>query len=840
MPRAYAANRIMEHLAHVRSPLVLLTAPYDSEATSLINQVAERVGTHLVPCRTVPVAGHVLQRRLTILDEMPAASPYEAAQQLLAEARASSPDEQPLLLSIGTVELLDQDSSAVVDVLLREQRAGVIMTCASQTRLSFRYSRPMQGPRGLTVELAELSEAEFRSLLHEVLGAAPTSTLGDYLWAITSGAAGGLRTAAQVGLNEGWISIRGSAGALSHPPAWMDRLTAAEMLARLCQDLGTAAVELLRRVAVGERTALREFTYDADTRDALFWMAEAGLLVITGGYVHLNRPILRHPLVLSAGATDPAAPHSPASPANTARPTNTAAPANTGPPTKTGPSPSRALHQAATAETPSDTTIMQAAAAHLERGLLEQARFLATGLAEHDPRRICLTASVQAVYGAARTALDTLEGIEDPQAATLRSFIRGALRSSPDPEDTSLAELSARLHLFDDYQPQQYIETFPAAPVDTPVSAAAVPTPTVEVPSAGDESLVDVDLLIRASRAALDAYAAALADQSERADASWRAATATPLAQLPILAAGWVIERLGMARIFNDPGAEIFPEGWFDGESPERRLFYALTLQGQRLLQDLVCGVETEQLRQQTQDLWNQFEAGLPIGALSRRFMEAMDQSIAGSRSAELDGPPELLPLGLSSTFRDATIDSVVLLGWLLRAPLSELADTIEEVFQRSRQVPGMRRTALRCLLLRRGAEMPAQLLQVAIDFARRAQVNNDVLAAAERLADPQSRERVLGQPVPGRPGLRFCSAPQPPAADRQELIEAASIELLSAREGEIAKHLMAGAGAADVATDLHISVRTVHTHVRNIYRKLDVSSRMQLRARLAQRQASR
>ncbi|MGO1523044.1 MAG: response regulator transcription factor [Nesterenkonia sp.] len=824
----------MEHLAHVRSPLVLLTAPYDSDATSLINQVAERVGANLAPCPTAPVAGRVLQRRLTILDEMPAAAPYEAAQQLLAEARASSPDEQPLLLSIGTVELLDQDSSTVVDVLLREQRAGVIMTCASQTRLSFRYSRPMQGPRGLTVELAELSEAEFRSLLHEVLGAAPTSTLGDYLWAITSGAAGGLRTAAQVGLNEGWISIRGSASALTYPPAWMDRLTAAEMLARLRQDLGDAAVELLRRVAVGERTALREFTHDAETRDALFWMAEAGLLVITGGYVHLNRPILRHPLVLSAGPTESAPP------ANTARPTNTAAPANTGPTTKTGPSPSCALHQAATAETPCDTTIMQAAAAHLERGLLEQARFLAIGLAEDDPRRICLTASVQAVSGAPRTALHTVEGLQDPQAATLHSFIRGALRSSPDPEDTSLAELSARLHVFNDYQPQQYIETFPAAPVDTRVSPAAAPTPTVEVPSAGEESIVDVDLLIRASRAALDAYAAALADQSERADASWRAATATPLAQLPILAAGWVIERLGMARIFNDPGAELFPEGWFDGESPERRLFYALTLQGQRLLQDLVCGVETEQLRQQTQDLWNQFEAGLPIGALSRRFMEAMDQSIAGSRSAELDGPPELLPLGLSSTFRDATIDSVVLLGWLLRAPLSELADTIEEVFQRSRQVPGMRRTALRCLLLRRGAEMPAQLLQVAIDFARRAQVNNDVLAAAERLADPQSRERVLGQPVPGRPGLRFCSAPQPPAADRQELIEAASIELLSAREGEIAKHLMAGAGAADVATDLHISVRTVHTHVRNIYRKLDVSSRMQLRARLAQRQASR
>src|SRR5699024_1671234 len=138
--------------------------------------------------------------------------------------------------------------------------------------------------------------------------------------------------------------------------------------------LGTTAVELLRRVTVSERASLREFTHDADTRDALFWMAEAGLLVITGGCVLLRRPMLRHALVLS-GPIEPA------------------------PLTSTTLLPSRALHQAATAQMPCETTIVQAAAAHLERGLLEQARFLATALADNDPRRICLTASLQAVYG---------------------------------------------------------------------------------------------------------------------------------------------------------------------------------------------------------------------------------------------------------------------------------------------------------------------------------------------------------------------------------------------------------------------------------------------------------
>lgn len=819
MPRVDAVRQMMEHLAGVRAPLVLITAPYGSESTSLIHQVEQSVPARFEPWTSSPVEGQTLLRRLNILDDLPEATAYQVAQHMLSSPHSPPPTgELPRILVFNTIELLDQDSSVVLDVLVREQRVGLIMTCASASQLSFRYSRPMQGPRGLTVQLPELSVAERRSLLNETLGAPPTAVLADYLYAITAGAAQELRIAAQAGLDEGWIGMRGTHSTLLQAPTWMDRLTAADIMDGLQEDLGTGAVQVLQRTAVRQQVPLGELTDDAETRDAIFWMVEAGLLAVTDNQVRLHQQVLRHPLLLNPSLTDSTQLSGPA-----ALPQQSA---------------SAALHRMANAEILDEQTVLAAAAEHLERGLLEQARFIASDLPEDDPGRLCLSASVQAASGACRRALQTLQAAECPEAAALRSFISGALLSSPEhstPDHSSLTsaaegleEFSAQLHLFDDYQPHHYLQAFPAAP--------APHTRNGRQDSAAQTRVVDVDVLISTSRAALDAYAAALADHTARAHASWQAATATPVAQLPIVAAGWVIERVGMSRIINDPGAELFPAHWFAGESPERRLRYGLAVRAQNLLQGLVCGADTEQLRQETEDLWQQFEAGLPAGSLSRRFLEALDHAIAGRRTADLKGPPELAPPELTSTFRDAAVDTVALLGRLLRTEDSALAGVIDEVFHYSADTPGVRRTALRCLLLRRGAQLPPQLLSTAIDYARRAQVKKEVLEAAEQLnAGEQARKKVLRSPVPGLPGLRFCPEPtqRTPAAPQEA--ETAAAKLLSKRENEIVKHLMAGAGATDVAGDLRISVRTVHTHVRNIYRKLGVASRMQLHARLTE-----
>jgi DNA-binding NarL/FixJ family response regulator len=60
--------------------------------------------------------------------------------------------------------------------------------------------------------------------------------------------------------------------------------------------------------------------------------------------------------------------------------------------------------------------------------------------------------------------------------------------------------------------------------------------------------------------------------------------------------------------------------------------------------------------------------------------------------------------------------------------------------------------------------------------------------------------------------------------------------ELLTPREADVLTHLQHSRSNAQIAADLHISVETVRTHARNIYRKLGVGSRRELTPRPAPR----
>jgi LuxR family maltose regulon positive regulatory protein len=54
---------------------------------------------------------------------------------------------------------------------------------------------------------------------------------------------------------------------------------------------------------------------------------------------------------------------------------------------------------------------------------------------------------------------------------------------------------------------------------------------------------------------------------------------------------------------------------------------------------------------------------------------------------------------------------------------------------------------------------------------------------------------------------------------------------VLTEREAEVLAELQRRRANAQIARDLHISVETVRTHARSIYRKLGVSSRRELAA---------
>lgn len=57
-------------------------------------------------------------------------------------------------------------------------------------------------------------------------------------------------------------------------------------------------------------------------------------------------------------------------------------------------------------------------------------------------------------------------------------------------------------------------------------------------------------------------------------------------------------------------------------------------------------------------------------------------------------------------------------------------------------------------------------------------------------------------------------------------------LDQLSAREGEVFQHLVRGLSAQQVGDELHISPHTARNHMKSIFKKLDVSSQLDLIAR--------
>lgn len=69
-----------------------------------------------------------------------------------------------------------------------------------------------------------------------------------------------------------------------------------------------------------------------------------------------------------------------------------------------------------------------------------------------------------------------------------------------------------------------------------------------------------------------------------------------------------------------------------------------------------------------------------------------------------------------------------------------------------------------------------------------------------------------------------------PPAVIEE--VEPAGPDLLTPRESDVLELLQAGRSNAEIAQALHVSVETVRTHARRVYRKLGVRTRRELRAR--------
>jgi DNA-binding NarL/FixJ family response regulator len=81
---------------------------------------------------------------------------------------------------------------------------------------------------------------------------------------------------------------------------------------------------------------------------------------------------------------------------------------------------------------------------------------------------------------------------------------------------------------------------------------------------------------------------------------------------------------------------------------------------------------------------------------------------------------------------------------------------------------------------------------------------------------------RLLLQRLPHRPSPAISTKPAPPPGDAWESLPFAWSE----REGEVLMLISKGYSLHEVGDMLHLSVNTIKTHVRRIYRKLTVNSR--------------
>jgi ATP/maltotriose-dependent transcriptional regulator MalT len=91
--------------------------------------------------------------------------------------------------------------------------------------------------------------------------------------------------------------------------------------------------------------------------------------------------------------------------------------------------------------------------------------------------------------------------------------------------------------------------------------------------------------------------------------------------------------------------------------------------------------------------------------------------------------------------------------------------------------------------------------------------------------------KKLLSVLAAGRPesrglkGQQFVSAPSTPTSP-------VLIEPLSERELEVLRLIAVGLSNREIADEIVVATSTVKTHINNIYRKLDVSSRTQAVAR--------
>lgn len=788
------------------APVILITGPFGVDKLGVLHQAARADGFFLNVLRTEPSPGTV-KRRMTVLAEESVDTLHQAADAVQRRCLESARVRSHLL--VPEVDQLDDQSLRVLDQIMRRQHIGVLMTSSAPSRLGYRFVRFLDSERGLTLTLPTLTTQECEDLVGHLLEAPPTAPLLEYLCRCSGGAPKALKRMVREGIDEAWIATVGSYSAITRAPAWMDDHAAVSMRNRILAQFGASALHLLERIVLGGERDLPGLLADEQIADTVLELEEAGLLEISSGEVSMRRRSDRHSIVV--GCQDITA--------------------------FAGMTPEAVLHASMSGD-PVDHQRAQAAALDLvERGLLDQARCVAAALPGHHWASAAVHAIASVAEGAPRKAVAHLKTVlsADPQAPgainELRRFIAGVHVQSQDveePGDGLFADFITRLSVLERTFAHAYVASFepPEVNRESLVSSEA----------ASPEGAMSLGVLAAAATLSLDAYAAAAAQDRLRAEAALEQLETLPMGQLPLVGMTWVLGRVSLARILLSVEQDMLPALWLSSETAERALLRSIPSEAVLLVHDLLRGEPVGLLRRRLQGLWAQFEAGLSRGQVTRQLLEAFDYAVEGDRSQELLGPGSLITHQMGDSILDPWVSTLTVLGRLLHVSPARAEQCVEDV-RTSWVVPlGVQCLVVRCVILRRASSWPEKALHALTQWGRDSGVEPAIVDYAETQSAPpgQPRDTALNRLHQNHPRLHVTRSEEAPASrPAASRLRADLLLLLSHRERQVAEQLITGAAVVAVAEALDISVRTVQTHVRHIYKKLGVNSRTELRTEL-------
>ncbi|MCI2266654.1 helix-turn-helix transcriptional regulator [Sediminivirga luteola] len=825
------------------------------------------------------------KHRLSLLNETPedgrgnGPNPYAAFTGLLASFHGSWGSAPPVVV-VENVDVLDSPSLTVIDLLIRSQRAGVLLT-ASSSAVVLRFAQVLQSARGLELILAPLTASEVSELARQEYGVPASEPVARYLRHTSGGSALLVADMLRLGFEERWLVPVDGYVVFNGLPALLDGYVAKESVARLRAEAGSDLVEFCYLVALHGELELGEAMSSRASGTNLLLAEELGLVTIERGRVRLRAQALAYFLQLAIRGWDESAVGRQAQWRSHSDPAH------------------RSVFAAVQAGIDcSREELLASARRWLDRGVLARAEAMLDAIdgPGADDRAVLLRAELAAVAGRPYTALETLRAVcgqQTREAFELSARIKIVLLGDIAAAEDTFAQLAAlerdgivppasEADAYRRYALQVQRDWVSLPPGEV---LAAHDPPAPPPPGTGHEpGIAAARLRIMAAVAHARAYGG-----DPRAAAELVQAMAVPpqpprdVQAVPLLDQLWlrtVLQGTLMAAGIHPDELSAVP--WY--ATPDERIVPDLcAMEAAGLYVDLVNGTPVPALAERLAQLQAQVSTHVPLQRHIRPHLEVISAVVTalgerpapgvapdpsctgdGTESRAVQGVREMRPDAYDPYARH-----VLLLGQALLTPPGDLA----EVLTRSRRdfapAPGGHHIILRCVAVRRMAELPEHALRMLAQELSGTDADDDLVRALTALADLRAGgagraprpalERALGELIEKRPALdprglaltlaalgleqgpaadrllrnspaaeewlRSGTEPEPERAPRREDLRT----VLTAREYQVAELAAGGLSNAAIAERLSISRRTAETHLGHAYRKLGIASRQEL-----------